>query len=140
MLSSIAKSAVLTDMGAVESLLRERSSTGLDAFISSARNFVPASPSKRGKAAGAAVHNDLVERYRRQLEANLGNEAAFLPVYNQLRDDALMAPGEMAALTRLMAGSAARGKPAGLRKIFSLHQALMTFKAKDRATGGRSAA
>jgi hypothetical protein len=51
-----------------------------------------------------------------------------------------MGKPEIIALAKEMTGSGARAIDAALKKIWNRHQALMVFKAKSRATRGRSAA
>ena len=88
----------------------------------------------------AALREDMVIQYKEKLEAALDDEEKFSTVYDDLRANAAMGKPEIVALAKQMTGSGARTEDAALKKIWSRHQSLMVFKAKSRATGGRSAA
>ena len=87
-----------------------------------------------------AVRDDLVAHYKEKLEAALGYEEKFSAVYNDLRANTAIGRAEIIALAKQMTGSGTRVEDAALKKIWNRHQSLMVFKAKSRATGGRSAA
>ena len=138
-LDKTAKSAVLTDISAVEKLLRDRASMQIGAFVRMATEA--AAPHRStSKRDAPAVRDDLVVHYQEKLEAALGDEEKFAIVYNDLRANTAVAKPEIIALARQMTGSRAHAKDAALKKIWARHQSLMVFKAKARATGGRSAA
>jgi membrane-bound inhibitor of C-type lysozyme len=93
-----------------------------------------------GKREAPGLRDDLVVQYKQKLEAALGDEEKFTAIYNDLRANPAMGKPEMTALAKQMTGSGARTQDAALKKIWNRHQSLMLFKAKSRATGGRSAA
>ena len=99
---------------------------------------VPRRPT--GKRGAPGVRDDLVIHYKEKLEAALGDEEKFTSVYNDLRANAAIGKAEIIALAKQMTGSGARTEDAALKKIWNRHQSLVVFKAKSRATGGRSAA
>jgi hypothetical protein len=137
---------VLSDFGAVEKLLHERASMELAAFVRMATAAVAfRRPAKgRGAAAGRdapGMQDDLVNQYREKLEAALGDEEKFTAVYNDLcANPAIRKPEIIALAKQMMGGGGARTHDAALKKIWNRHQSLVVFKAKSRATGGRSAA
>jgi len=138
-LNTTAKSAVLIDLDAVEKLLRDRASMEIGTFVRMATEAASPRRPTRGQEAPGLRH-DLVIHYKEKLETALDDEEKFTAIYNDLRANTAMGKTEMAALAKQMTGSSARTQDAALKKIWNRHQSLMLFKAKTRATGGRSAA
>jgi hypothetical protein len=138
-LSKTAKATVLADVEAIEKLLRDRAAMELWAFV---RITTQAASPRRPAAARDApgLRDDLIVHYQDKLEAALGDEEKFTAIYNDLRANPAMGKAEVAALAKQMTGSGARTQDAALKKIWNRHQSLVVFKAKSRATGGRSAA
>jgi len=138
-LNKTAKSAVLTDVDAVEKVLRDRASTELGAFV---RVAAEAAASRRPTLERDAprARDDLIAHYKEKLEAALGDEEKFAAIYNDLRANTAIGRPEIVALAAQMTGRGARTQDAALKKIWSRHQSLVVFQAKSRATGGRSAA
>jgi hypothetical protein len=60
----------------------------------------------------------------------------FAAVYDDRRTNIAMGRPEIAVLAKVMTG---RGARTALKKIWNRHQSLVVFKAKSRATAGRSA-
>jgi hypothetical protein len=138
-LSKAAKSTMLTDVDAVEKLLRDRASMEISAFVRMAT--AAASPRRLTTEREApGLRHDLVVHYKEKLEAALGNEDRFAAVYDELRADTAIGKPEIIALAQEMTAGGARTQDAALKRIWNRHQSLMLFKAKSRATGGRSAA
>src|SRR5215470_6315266 len=139
LLDKTAKSTVLADVDAIEKLLRDRASMELGAFVRMTTQAAsPRRPITRGDASGP--RDDLIVHYRDKLEAALGDEEKFAAIYNDLRANTAVGKPEMIVLAKQMTGSGARTQDAALKKIWNRHQSLVVFKAKSRATGGRSAA
>lgn len=130
--------SLLADITVIENILQDRASMGIDAFTRAACEVLK--PSPKGKRGAPAVQNGLVLQYKERLEATLGDEDKFSAVMSELRANQDMGKSEIIALAKEMTGSGARAIDAALKKIWSRHQALMVFKAKSRATRGRSAA
>jgi hypothetical protein len=139
LLSKTAKSAVLIDVEAVHKLLRDHASMEICAFARMATDATSPRRPARGRDA-PGLREDLVGHYKDKLEAALGDEKKFTALYNDLRANTAMGKLEITALAKQMTGSGARTQDAALKKIWNRHQSLMLFKAKSRATGGRSAA
>jgi hypothetical protein len=137
-LSKTAKAAVLTDVDAIEKFLHDRASMELGAFVRLATETGASRPTRNRDA--PAVRDDLVAHYKEKLEAALGDEEKFTAVYNDLRANTAIGRLEIIALAKQMTGSGPRAEDAALKKIWNRHQSLVVFKAKSRATGGRSAA
>lgn len=88
------------------------------------------------------INEELVSTYLNRLQAALGDDRQFMPIFDGLRSDSSMAQGEVVALaSRFVAktpDSTSRIK--ALERILKRHQSLANFKLKQRAMGGRSAA
>ncbi len=138
-LNKTAKSTVLNDVSTIEKLLHDRASMEISAIV---RMRTEAAASRRStkKRNAADVRADLVAHYKEKLEAALGDEEKFTAIYNDLRANTAIGKPEATALAKQMTGSGARTQDAALKKIWSRHKSLVVFKAKSRATGGRSAA
>jgi hypothetical protein len=134
-----AKSGVLNDLKSVERLLRDRASMEISAFVSITTGA--AAPLRSSRKLGALkLRYDLIVHYKERLEESLGDEEKFASVYNDLRANESVGKGEIVALAKRMTGSGARSAETALKKIWNRHRSLLVFKAKSRATGGRSAA
>ncbi len=96
-------------------------------------------PRKRERA---VIDVELVNDYLRRLEAALGDEAKFRPVFTKLGNDAAVGQPEAVELASLFvartAASTSRAK--ALERIEKRHANLAMFKLKQRAMQGRSAA
>jgi len=129
----------VAEISIIEQLLRDRASMELGAFVRMAAE-ADAPRRRTGNRGAAAVRDDLVVHYKEKLEAALGDEEKFAAVCHDLRADPGIGTPEIVVLAKQMTGSSPRTQDAALKKICSRHQSLMVFKAKSRATGGRSAA
>ena len=102
-----------------------------------------ASPkSGRKKKMHGPFNRALVERYASDLKMLLG-EGAFEDTFRRLKDDKEVQQAEATAIASVLLDarvpdSTARGTALG--RILKLHNSLLTFKLKQRAVGGRSAA
>ncbi|MFN3626027.1 MAG: hypothetical protein ACK4TP_18480 [Hyphomicrobium sp.] len=88
------------------------------------------------------MNEALVKRYAAEIETALG-EPGFETMFARLNEDGSIGQDEAVALTSILldapvAPSTTRG--AALKRILKLHNSLATFKLKQRAVGGRSAA
>lgn len=107
------------------------------------KSVASASPQTgRRKKMHGTTNQTLVERYALELKSTMG-EQAFEDVFRRLKDDASIFQGEAAAIASVLlqakvSDSTARGTALG--RILKLHNSLLTFKLKQRAVGGRSAA
>ena len=101
-----------------------------------------ASASKRKQPKARPMDEAVVTSYVARLEAALGDDAAFMALFRELAaDKAVRQPEAAAMLSRFIAPSAASTpKGEALERILRRHQSLYTFKLKQRAIGGRSAA
>jgi hypothetical protein len=143
LLSKTAKKSVLTDVDIIQKLLLDRSSTEIGAFVLMAIEVPPASAisTKMRRASKAPkAREDLVACYKERLEACLGDDDRFSAILSELRADSTFGKPEIVALAKQMTGSGARTEDAALKKIWNRHRSLVVFRAKSRATGGRSAA
>jgi hypothetical protein len=88
------------------------------------------------------INQNVVATYLAKLEAALGDDRAFLPVFETLKSDPLVQQGEAVELASKFvaktAESTARAK--ALERVLKRHSALASFRLKQRAMAGRSAA
>jgi hypothetical protein len=107
------------------------------------KSVASASPqSGRRKKMHGTTNQALVERYARELKRAMG-DSSFEDVFRRLKDDVDVQQGEAVAIASVLleakvSGSTVRGTALG--RILKLHNSLLTFKLKQRAVGGRSAA
>jgi hypothetical protein len=101
-----------------------------------------ASASKRQKKAPRPMNDQLVSEYLKRLEAALGQDEPFSAVFSELQKDVSVTQVEAVAIgskfVSPMAASTSKAK--AFERILKRHKNLMTFKLKQRAIGGRSAA
>ena len=90
----------------------------------------------------AVINEAIVSTYVTKLEATLGDEMAFLPLFNQLKaDGAVGQPEAVAIASRFVAKTASStGRGQALERVWKRHASLASFKLKQRAMAGRSAA
>ena len=140
LLNKTSKTTVLTDISSIETILRDRASIEIGAFVRMVTEAAAAPRRQTGGRGASTIRDDLVVLYKEKLEASLGDEEKFRAVYNDLRANTAIGKPEIVALAKQMTGSGARTVDAALKKVWNRHQSLMVFKAKSRATRGRSAA
>ena len=84
----------------------------------------------------------LVSDYLAKLEKALGDDRAFAPIFEHLKADPKVQQAEAVALASRFvaktADSTARSK--ALDRVYKRHASLASFKLKQRAMAGRSAA
>lgn len=139
LLDNTAKAGVLNDLTQIENLLHDRPSMEITSIVS----LMTQAPTVRRttrRQDPPPIRSDLVAYYKERLEGALGDEEKFKTVYNDLRANTAMGKPEIIALAKEMTGSGGRTEDAALKKIWSRQQSLTVFKAKRRASGGRSAA
>ncbi len=88
------------------------------------------------------MNQTIVKQYAAEIKTTLGN-SSFEQLFARLKDDHEVQQDEAIALASIIleapvAPSTARGT--ALSRILKLHNSLATFKLKQRAVGGRSAA
>jgi hypothetical protein len=108
----------------------------------SKKSVASASPKPARKKGRGPMNETVVKKYSGELRASLG-DSTFDGVFGRLKDDAEVRQEEAGAIASLLleapvAPSSARGTSLG--RILKLHNSLATFKLKQRAVGGRSAA
>ncbi|HMA73693.1 MAG TPA: hypothetical protein VKP67_19750 [Xanthobacteraceae bacterium] len=140
LLRETAKASVVKDIDLFERLLRDRAPMEIRAFVSMGTEALGAKRTTRKGSTPPPVREHLVIHYRHALEALLGKEEEFKVAYDELSSNLAIGKGELIAIAKQMTGASPRSKAEALKKIWSMHQSLLTAKAKSRATGGRSAA
>jgi hypothetical protein len=85
------------------------------------------------------LREEVVERHLRRLEQTLGDDPAFSAAYRELDQDPDVGKLEIAALTKRFTDTAAKSKPAALKKIWARHHSLLSSRAKSESRAGRSA-
>ena len=101
-----------------------------------------ASPEASKRRSPVVIDETLVSTYLAKLEAALGDDRAFLPVFNALKADPSVQQAEAVALaSRFVATTAdSTSRTRALERVWKRHSALASFKLKQRAMAGRSAA
>jgi hypothetical protein len=84
----------------------------------------------------------VVQTYLGKLQAALGDNRAFLPLFEQLSTDASVRQAEAVELASLFVAKTSDGtsRAKALERVLKRHQSLASFKLKQRAMAGRSAA
>lgn len=119
-----------------------RKKTGKAKTGTSKKSVASASPKAARNKRRGPMNEKLVKAYAEELAAALGS-ARFEEIFARLKEDADVRQDEAVAIASLLleasvAPSTARGT--ALARILKLHNSLATFKLKQRAVGGRSAA
>jgi hypothetical protein len=101
-----------------------------------------ASASKRKTKAPRPMNEALVAEYLARLEAALGRDDEFAVVFSELQKNPSVMQAEAIAIgSKFVAPMAAStSKAKAFERILKRHRNLVTFKLKQRAIGGRSAA
>jgi hypothetical protein len=88
------------------------------------------------------INEALVGAYLAKLEAALGDDGSFLPVFDALKQDSQVGQAEAVALATKFVARTADSTPRAkaLDRVWKRHAALVSFKLKQRAMAGRSAA
>ena len=139
LLGQMAKAGVVADINLIERLSRDRASTEIRAFVNIGTDALRTKRTTRDRRA-KPLRDDLVIYYRQVLDDSLGKEDRFKVAYDELSSNTSLGKGEFVALAKQLTGASPRSKAEALKKIWSMHQSMLTAKAKSRATGGRSAA
>lgn len=88
------------------------------------------------------MNEKLIKTYAAEVAAALGN-AGFEEIFARLKDDPDVRQDEAVAVASLLLEAPvapSTGRGVALSRILKLHNSLKTFKLKQRAVGGRSAA
>ena len=134
-LTGQAKAAFLTDLSTVGAFLKLHSATSVDGLIEAAKiSLVRTAP------VDTPLRDDLIEKYARQLDIALGDEAGFVSLFKEISENSAIRKHEAAELAKRFTGKPAASKPAAMKKIWARHHNLMTFRAKAESRAGRSAA
>ena len=101
-----------------------------------------ASASKKGKPKTARkkkMTKDQIAAYVSRLEGALGDDEKFLPILDELSS---VAAAELVAIASEFVSpmAASSTKKSAMERILKRHQNLTSFKRKQKAVGGRSAA
>ncbi len=106
------------------------------------KKVASASRKKRKKRAPRMIDEAVVISYLSKLEAALGDEDAFTPLFEALVDDEKVGQAEAVSIASEFVSRTAQStsRAKALDKVLKRHTALITFKLKQRAMAGRSAA
>jgi hypothetical protein len=106
------------------------------------KSTVVSASQDKPKRRATVINENIVLTYLSKLEAALGDDRAFPHVFEALKSDPDVHQAEAVALASKFvaktAESTARGK--ALERVWKRHAALASFKLKQRAMAGRSAA
>ncbi len=88
------------------------------------------------------INEDAVVSYLARLEAALGDDRSFGPVFEELCADRLIQQPEAVELASRFVAKTSEGtaRAKALERIWKRHRSLLSFKLKQRAMGKRSAA
>lgn len=100
-----------------------------------------ASASKKGKPKKARkrMTEDQIADYVSRLEKALGDDEKFMPIVDEL-SNAAVAELVLIASKFVSPMAASSSKKSAMERILKRHQNLVSFKRKQKAVGGRSAA
>lgn len=107
-----------------------------------ANKSVASASGKKQKRTRAVMDRTVVQSYLAELVVSLGDDDAFMKVFNQLNDDKAVRQVEAVGIgcefVAPMAASTTKAKV--LERILKRHKNLVSFKRRQKAVGGRSAA
>jgi hypothetical protein len=94
------------------------------------------------KRTAAMINETIVSTYAARLEAALGDDRSFLPIFEALKTDPCVSQVEAVALASRFVAKTAESTPRAkaLERVLKRHTSLASFKLKQRAMAGRSAA
>lgn len=103
------------------------------------RKVVSASKKGKPKKARKRMTEDQIADYVARLELALGDDEKFLPILEELNDAAV---AELVAIASKFVAPmpASSSKKSAIERIRKRHENLTSFKRKQKAVGGRSAA
>lgn len=103
------------------------------------RKVASASKTGKPKKAQRPMNEDLIAAYVSRLEQALGDDERFLPIVDELSN---VAVSELVAIASKFVSpmAASSSKKSAIDRIKKRHENLMSFKRKQKAVGGRSAA
>jgi hypothetical protein len=128
------KTGAVSDTGAVLNFLHERPTVPVAVLLELGE---VSGPRSRAKKPTEPLRLPLIEEHAQRLRQALGDPGRFTSEFEALSE--LTVP-EVVALAKKFSRSAARSRDGALKKIWAHHLAITGFEAKERATGGRSAA
>ena len=101
-----------------------------------------ASPDSTKKRIPAVINETIVSSYLAKLEASLGDDKSFMPVFFALQADSNVRQAEAVALASRFVAPTPESTPRSkaLDRVMRRHSALSSFRLKQRAMAGRSAA
>ena len=110
--------------------------------MSKAKSVVASESQKKLRRGIVMINQTLVSSYLAKLEAALGDDRAFVPVFEALLADQGVRQAEAVALASRFVAKTTDGTPRAkaLERVLKRHSALASFKLKPRAMAGRSAA
>jgi hypothetical protein len=94
------------------------------------------------KRTAVMANTTVVNTYTTRLEAALGDDRSFLPLFEALKVDPNVSQADAVAIaTRFVAKTAdSTPRSKALERVLKRHTSLASFKLKQRAMAGRSAA
>ena len=130
------KSPLLTDLASTQAFLEMRGKGSISALLDAASTILM----KPAKLPPPTLRHDIVDKYVRQLEQTLGDEPGFAKLFSEIENNSEVGNREAEEIAKRFAGKGAKNKPAAMKKMWSRHHNLMTFRAKSESRAGRSAA
>ena len=102
----------------------------------------PSQPQKKkvGSSLSSVTASELVDSYCRKLESTFGDKTAFERTFRDLQNDRSVTAAVAKKIAKVFAKETATSKEKAFHLIWGRHAAVMESRAKDAATGGRTAA
>src|SRR5690606_18825211 len=134
-----AKKSLIDDLTRLSETLSPFSDATIEGFVQAALEAL--SRPKKARATQSSVPSEeLVEKYRRELLAALGDEVRFPEIFEALKRDKAVRVSEAKELASRIADITTKTKKEALIAIWDRHAAVLGQRARARATGNRTAA
>lgn len=110
--------------------------------MAKAKSVVASASRKSKKRTPKMINQAIVASYLTRLEAALGDSPAFLPLFESMVSDPEIGQAEAVALATAFVSKTSDGtsRAKALERVLKRHTALASFRLKQRAMAGRSAA
>jgi len=140
-LSAQDKRSAARDFRALDDLISGHDSASVSALVAAVRQKFASKAQSNGKRK-SSMDQALITDFIHRLETSLGDDEKFKSVFAELEANSAIGKPEAIAIARGFMGKmpSTASRRAALDRIYSRHAALMDFKAKRKAFGGRTAA
>ena len=139
--SEIAKKDLSRSLDSLLDMLRTRLDTPIASLAAAVKEDVASASEPRRKRDAEPMDRHLVDDYVKRLEAALGDDWRFKPLFEELLSDERITQSEAVAIASYFYGQTSKGtsRAKALQRVRERQEKLMEFK-KRPSTAGRSAA